>query len=44
MCVEFDDVTSDGYDIFIKVVQLCPDRICGGVGVEMAFPNDDLEK
>ena len=44
MFVEFDGITSDGCDVFIKVVQLCPDRIRGGVGVEMTFQNDDLEK
>ena len=44
MFVEFDDVTSDGCDVFIEVAQLGPDQIHGDIGVEMAFPNDDLEK
>ena len=44
MFVEFNDIASDGCDVFIKVAQLYPDRIRGGVGVEMTFLNDDLEK
>ena len=44
MFVEFDDIASNGCDVFIKVAQLCPDRVRGGIGVEMTFPNDDLEK
>ena len=44
MFVEFDDIASHGCDVFIEVAQLCPDRIRGGIGVEMTFPNDDLEK
>ena len=44
MFVEFYDVTSYSCDVFIEVAQLGPDRIRGGVGVEMTFSNDDLEK
>ena len=44
MFVEFDDVASNGCDVFINVAQLCPDRVRGGIGVEMTFPNDDLEE
>ena len=44
MFVEFDYVTSNGCDVFIEVAQLGPDRIHGGISVEMAFSNDDLEK
>ena len=44
MFIEFDDIASDGCDIFIKVAQLCPDRVRGGIGVKMTFSNDDLEK
>ena len=44
MFVEFYDVTSNGGDVFIEVAQLGPDRVRGGVGIEMAFSNDDLEK
>ena len=44
MFIEFDDIASIGCDVFIKVAQLCPDRIRGGIGVEMTFLNDDLEK
>ena len=44
MFFELYDVTSYGCDVFIEVAQLGPDRIRGGVGVEMTFPNDDLEK
>ena len=42
MFIEFDDIASDGCDIFIKVAQLCPDRVRGGIGIEMTFSNDDL--
>ena len=44
MFVEFDDIASDGCDVFIKVAQLCPDRVRSVVGIEMTFLNDDLEK
>ena len=44
MFVEFDDIASNSCDAFIKVAQLCPDRVHSGVVIEMTFPNDDLEK
>ena len=44
MFIEFDNIASDGCDVFIKIVQMCPDRVRGGIGVKMTFPNDDLEK
>ena len=44
MFIEFDDIASDGCDVFIKVAQLCPDRVRGGIGVKMTFLNDDLGK
>ena len=44
MFVEFDDIASDGCDVFTKVAQLCPDRVRNGVSIEMTFLNDDLEK
>ena len=44
MFVEFYDVTSYGSDVFIEIAQLGPDRVRGGVGIEMTFSNDDLEK
>ena len=44
MFIEFDDIASEGYDVFIKVAQLCPDRVRGGIGVKMTFLNDGLEK
>ena len=37
MFVEFYDVTSYGCDVFIEVAQLGPDRVRGGVGIEMTF-------
>ena len=40
----FDDIASDGCDIFIKVAQLCPDRVRVGIGVKIPFRKDDLEK
>ena len=42
MFVEFDDIAFDGCDVFIKVAQLCPDRV--GSGIEMFSSNDDLEQ
>ena len=44
MFIEFDDIASDGCDIFIKVAQLCPNRVHGGIGIKMTFSNDDLEE
>ena len=44
MFVEFDNIASDGRDVFIKVAQLCSDRVRSGVGIEMTFLNDNLEK
>ena len=44
MFIEFDDIASYGCDVFIKVAQLCPDRVRSGIGLKMTFPIDDLEK
>ena len=44
MFIEFDNIASNGCDIFIKVAQLCPDRVRGGIGDKMTLPNDNLEK
>ena len=44
MFIEFYDVRSYGCDVFIEIAQLGPDRVRGGIGIEMTFSNDDLEK
>ena len=44
MNVEFRDVTSDRHDVGVQVAQLGANRGCGGVCIEVRFPNDDFEQ